>query len=144
MVEDTGGPYLRAALICERVLQEQDSVVSAIRVIDRLTFPADETGVPLNPQFPITFLIMFTAAAARGNFTVGLDLEKPSGEQLSVLQAPVFFEGGERSVNMILSTQFEPDQQGLYWFGVSFERERVTRIPLRAIFQQPPTADRGG
>ncbi len=35
MSEEEGGPFLQAAFICEKVLQEADGVVSAIRIIDR-------------------------------------------------------------------------------------------------------------
>ena len=31
------GPYLSAALLCEKVLEEKDGVKSAIRIIDRVT-----------------------------------------------------------------------------------------------------------
>lgn len=34
---DTGGPYVNAALICEKVLQETDGVLSVVRIIDRFT-----------------------------------------------------------------------------------------------------------
>lgn len=32
-----GGPFLSAALLCEKVLVEQDGIKSAIRIIDRVT-----------------------------------------------------------------------------------------------------------
>jgi hypothetical protein len=137
------GPYLTAAVICERVLQEQDGVVSAIRIIDRVFFVAGPDGQPLNPQHPVTFLIQFKSGAARGRFTVKVDREKPSGEQGPVFEAPVFFEGEERGVNLVVNAAFEPDQEGLYWFGVIFEDQCVTRIPLRAIYQPLPVAGPG-
>jgi hypothetical protein len=57
-----------------------------------------------------------------------------------VFKAPVLFEGEDRGVNLIVNAAFEPDQEGLYWFDVFFEEDRVTRIPLRAIYQPMPTA----
>jgi hypothetical protein len=139
-VPDPGGPHLQAALICERVLQEQDGVVSAIRIIDRVFFILGGDGQPLSPRHPITFLISFKAGSARGRFTVEVRREKPSGEQGPGFEAPVFFEGEERGVNLVINAEFEPDQEGLYWFDVLFEGDRVTRIPLRAIYQPLPTA----
>jgi hypothetical protein len=143
-VTDTGGPYLQAALICERVLQEQDGVVSAIRVIDRVYFVTDAEGRPLSPQHPITLLITLKSGAARGSYSVRIEREKPSGERAPVLEAPIFLEGEDRGANLVVAAAFEPDQQGLYWFDVLFENDLVTRIPLRAIYQQIPTADPGG
>lgn len=34
------GPYLQAALLCERVMEEKDGVLSVIRIIDRLIHTA--------------------------------------------------------------------------------------------------------
>jgi hypothetical protein len=139
-VADPGGPHLTAALICERVLQEQDGVLSAIRIIDRILFRADEHGTPLDPQHPFTLLLSLKAGSARGRFTVRVVMEKPSGEQVPVLQSPVHFESEDRGVNLVVQTLLEADQEGVYWFDVLFEEERLTRIPLRAAYQPRPVA----
>jgi hypothetical protein len=36
---ETDGPCLQTAVICEKVLQEQDGAVSAFRIIDRIFLP---------------------------------------------------------------------------------------------------------
>ena len=38
--QDLGGPYLHAAHFCEKLLTEKDGVLSAIRIIDRITVTA--------------------------------------------------------------------------------------------------------
>lgn len=140
MPEDSGGPFLTAALICERVLQEQDGVPSAIRIIDRVFFGTDEEGTLLQPHHPITLFVSFKAGAARGSYPIAVHVEKPSAETDSLLEASMFFEGEERGANLILSAMFAPEMPGLYWFDVYFDGDRVTRIPLRAIYQRQPTA----
>jgi hypothetical protein len=135
-VHDPTGPHLAAALICERVIQEQDGAVTAVRIIDRVTFitlPDHER----RPQ-PIWFLISFKAGSARGSGTVRVEVERPSTERVTVLEAGVFFEGEDRGVNVIVNANFEPAESGLYWYDVYYNTERVTRIPLRAIFQTLP------
>jgi hypothetical protein len=134
------GPHLQSALVCERVLQEQDGVMSAIRIIDRIFFLLGPDGQPVDAAHPIIFLISFKSGSARGRYTVTVEREKPSGERSGSFQAPVLFEGEERGVNLVVNAQFEPDQDGLYWFDVLFEDQRVTRIPLRAVYQPLPTA----
>ena len=141
---NTDGPHLTAALICERLLLEQDGVASAIRIIDRVFFITGPDGEPLQPQQPFTLVINLKSGAARGSYTVGVRMEKPSGEEVPLLEAPVFFEGEERGANIVLQAVFEPDGAGLYWFDVLFEGERLTRIPLRAIYQSQPVAGHGG
>jgi hypothetical protein len=133
------GPHLTAALICERVLSEQDQVLSAIRIIDRVTFGVGADGKLVQPQQPIWFMIMLKSGSARGSYNVEIRREKPSGEQSPLLSAPVYFEGEDRGASLVVAAAFEPDQAGLYWFDVYFEEERITRIPLRVIYQPLPT-----
>jgi hypothetical protein len=148
---DPTGPYLQAAIICERVLQEQDGAISAIRIIDRLTHFVQGPDVPdtLPPfQQRIALLVAFKSGAARGRHTIRLDLEKPSGEQAPLGQFPVHFEGEERGVNLVINTDFQPDQEGLYWFDVSLGDERLgsqrlTRMPLRVMYQPAPVGPPG-
>ncbi len=142
---DPGGPFLQAALICERLLTEQDGVLSPIRMVDRVFFLTDDEGKPVEPQHLCVLLVGFRAGAARGSFNVEIRRESPSAEQMPILSAPVYFEGeGDRGANLIVRMAFEPDKgPGLYWFDVLFEGERVTRVPLRAIFQRPAQAQVG-
>jgi hypothetical protein len=37
---ERGGPYIGAAFLCEKILQEKDGVLSAIRIVDRITHSA--------------------------------------------------------------------------------------------------------
>jgi hypothetical protein len=141
---DPSGPHLTAALICDRVLTEQDGVTSAIRIIDRIFLIADEDGNPIDPRYQFTLFVMFKSGAARGTHEIAIEMEKPSTERVEMLKAPVLFEGEERGVNIVFQVAFEPDQQGLYWFDVLFASDRVTRIPLRVIYQTLPTTGHGG
>jgi hypothetical protein len=132
------GPHLAAALICERTLQEQDGTISMIRVVDRVTFLQNPQGELLQPQQPVTLVVMLKSGEARGSYKVQVRQEKPSGEDDQVLETAILLEGEDRGVNLIVNLGWEPDQAGLYWFDVFFEGERVTRMPLRAVFQPLP------
>jgi hypothetical protein len=132
---DPTGPHLTAALICERVLQEQDGVLSAIRIVDRVFISVDSEGNPRASQHPFTLILAWKSGDARGRYSVRVVMEKPSGEQVPVIQAPIHLEGEDRGVNLVVGVALEADQEGLYWFDVFFEEERVTRIPLRALYQ---------
>jgi hypothetical protein len=140
-VTDSTGPHLQAAIICERVLQEQDGTISAIRLIDRLTHFVRGPDAPETlPRFqqPITFLIAFKSGAARGRYEVQIRVEKPSTEQTDFGRWPVYFEGEERGVNLVFNVIFEPELEGLYWFDLFFQGERLTRMPLRVVYQPIP------
>jgi hypothetical protein len=118
--------------------------LSPIRLIDRAFFVTGEDDAPLNPQLPFTLMIALKSGSARGSYTIQVRMEKPSAEQVPLLEAPVFFEGEERGANLIVQTALVPDGPGLYWFDVLFEQERITRIPLRVIYQSQPIAGRAG
>ena len=48
MPSTSDGPYLAAAFLCEKVLQEKDEAVSIIRIIDRVTLEEQLlTRIPL-------------------------------------------------------------------------------------------------
>ena len=143
MTEDADGPFIQVAAICERVITEPDGAVTAVRIIDRIYFIAGPDGNPLNPTQPVWFLITLKAGAARGNFKVQLVRERPSGERDQVFETPVLLEGEDRGANLVIQTAFMPEQQGLHWFDVIFEGHRITRMPLRAVFQQMPQGSPG-
>jgi hypothetical protein len=132
------GPYITAAFICEKTLQEQDGVLSAIRIIDRITFTTTSDGTLLQPRQALTFVITLKSGQARGTYTVSITQEMPSGQQAPFVEAPILLEGEDRGVNLILNGVFEPDEAGLYWWDVRFDGTLLTRIPLRAVFLPVP------
>src|SRR5215218_10313567 len=120
MAPDRSGPHLQAALICERALQEQDGVITAVRIIDRVQFLIPPDGEPTPQQ--LTLLLALKAGGARGSFSLEARLEKPSGEQIPFLpRASVFLEGEERGVQLLVPMLFAPEMEGLYWIDIFFE-----------------------
>lgn len=138
------GPFLAAALLCERVLTEQDGVISLIRIVDRLTHTV--VGPQAPPEMPPVriswqLVLIFKSGAARGRAEVVLRLEAPSGlriPQQTVL--PVFFEGEDRGVQLVAGLDLELTQEGLYWIDVLLEDRLMTRVPLRVIYQRVTTS----
>lgn len=142
------GPYIAAALFCERVLREQDGVLSHIRVVDRVTQHARGKGAPGDMTefvWEASYLVTMKSGKARGRHEVRLDLEKPSGESNTVLQTSVRFEGEERGVTVLSDIKLKITQEGLYWMHVYLDNEELTRSPLRVIYQRSlagPPSDR--
>jgi hypothetical protein len=149
VVPRAGGPWVQLACVCERVLQEQDGVLSLIRVVDRLMLGATGPEPPDEmPKMPVNFtlLVALKGGAARGRFQVRLTLEAPSGERMPTeATLPVLFEGEDRGVNLVVPVGLELDQEGVYWFDVWLgprygqPEELLTRVPLRIVYQ-PQTA----
>ncbi|MGB8346664.1 MAG: hypothetical protein WCD86_17385 [Ktedonobacteraceae bacterium] len=133
------GPYLIAAILCEKVLQEKDETVSIIRMIDRvtLTVPASISPETLPPlPLNLTLFLSFKSGSAKGRNTIKLRIESPSGIKLPEQLLPILFEGEDRGANLILALNLVIDQEGVYWFDIFLEEELITRIPLRMIYQR--------
>jgi hypothetical protein len=151
-VSDRGGPYLNAALICERVLRETDGVASAIRIVDRFTSNVQAVGMELPPlpgqrKVAFTLLLCFRSGKARGNETLTLEVERPDGMIRPFLSRSIYFDGDEEHGPMVsINVDFDYDQDGLYWFCVFLEDTFITKIPLRLLtsYQQLPAPPQTG
>jgi hypothetical protein len=132
------GPFLTAALICERVLEEKDGVLSVVRIIDQLTHtiigPSLPAELPVVP-YDLTFLITFKAGRARGRHDLTLMMEDPSGDKRQVISQSVQMEGENRGTNLVLKGKIEFKLEGLYWFDVLLENRLITRMPFKLMYQ---------
>lgn len=132
------GPYLSAAILCEKVLVEQDGVKSAIRIIDRVTHTVVSPTPPARMEpfdYEVTLLIKIKSGWARGAFPLRVILVKPSGESPAPLQQTIYFEGEEdRGVDVIANMRIKFDLTGIYWFEIYLKDVRLTRIPFRVIY----------
>jgi hypothetical protein len=132
------GPYVALAVLCERVIEDKDGVLTLVRLIDRITVNAGGEDVPeeLPPAtYQFTAVIGFKSGSARGSYPVGIRPEAPSGQQLPTFTQTIHLEGEDRGANLIVNFGLTVEMPGLYWIDVLFRDEVVTRIPLRVIYQ---------
>lgn len=141
------GPYLQTAVLCEKVLQEADGVLSLIRIVDRevitLVGPKPPEGMPSIP-IRLYAVLALKSGGARGRHQLALRPEQPSGIQLTATEVPVYFEGEDRGVNAVIEVNLMPQEEGLFWFDVLLDGSIMTRIPLRVIYQPVTTNSMGG
>lgn len=131
------GPWLRAAMLVESVLEEKSGVLSYIRVIDQTTITAEgaepPTELPEGGALPVKLAISLQSGEAKGSYALEIVPELPSGRRiegqaLSITLAP----GRGVNVNADLVLPVEP---GLYLIDVIFEGRRLTRVPLELIYR---------
>jgi hypothetical protein len=132
------GPYLSAALLCEKVLQEASGVKSAIRIIDRVTRTAAMPNPPreMEPfEYDINLLIKLKVGRVRGTHTIQIRLVKPSGESPPPIDQTALFEGeDDRGVDIVVNMHLKFDQPGTHWFDIFYDDNRLTKIPLRVVY----------
>lgn len=135
------GPHLALAILCDRVLQEKDGVMSLIRVVDRFNVSGTEREMPPSPV-QTTLVVVLKSGDYDGKGHIKVRPQAPSGKLVMEREFPVLFEGQDRGVGIVASITFMLDEEGLYWIDVLFEDAVMTRIPLRVVYhwvgQTPP------
>lgn len=137
--EELEGPYLQIGVLCERVLQERDGVLSLIRIVDRFTQRTVGQNVPERmPPLPInaTLVLSLKSGFARGSYQIHVKLRTPSGRELPSHSLPVLFEAPHRGHNLIVPFELEAQEEGVYWFDISLNDRLVTRIPLQIVYER--------
>jgi hypothetical protein len=135
----SGGPYLSAACLCDKVLQEKDGVLSLIRLIDRwnVAGPTPEMGTQLIQTF---IAVTFKSGTYRGAAQLTVTPISPSNSRLPSMSWPVFFEGDdERGCGIAIPIGFPVQEHGLYWFEVALSLQHLpaevfTYIPMRIAY----------
>lgn len=133
------GPYLRAAFICEKMIEEKDGTKTPVRMIDRFRVQGNGPTAPADmPTGLLNFVVFvsFVQGEARGNVGVEIKLEPPSVVETKTLWAGTLdFAGGPgQGHDIVLRTELEVHEPGLYWIDVYAEGVRFTRTPLRVSY----------
>ena len=137
------GPHVVIAALCEKVLHEQDGVLSMIRIVDQITQSASGTEAPTQmPPFltnNLTMAICLKSDQARGRYGIKIRPEQPNGQQLPELEQAIQL-GSGGGVNLIMPLVLPITQEGLYWFdifltGLPPQSDRLlTRVPLQVVY----------
>lgn len=132
------GPYVRAALLCETVLIEQNGVKSAIRIVDRIMLTATAPEPPTEMvaiNYDFTLFLSFMSGTAQGPMRMDVRFVKPSGESPPPRTQMLMFEGERhRAVDVVVNLKLGLDQPGVYFLDVSLEGTRITRVPFQVIY----------
>ena len=132
-------PLVAVACFCENVLEEQDGVVSAIRIVDTYIIPPLPEGIEIPPDavrgvILLKGLVSFKSGDFVGPGIIHLMMHRTTGEvaRLSPPEGfPVELKGGEHGANLKLQIPLGVKNFGLFWFDVLWGDELLTRIPLR-------------
>jgi Family of unknown function (DUF6941) len=137
----TTGPFVAVATFCERVINDEDRVLSIIRVVDQLqvraTGPEPPDEMPPQPM-GLQAAIVLRRGTARGRQSVKIQPEAPDGPRDVAVETSINLGGDEESgANLVIDFSGYPmDREGLWWFDVLFGDSEtvVARIPLRVVY----------
>jgi hypothetical protein len=139
MKDGIGGPFLQMAVFCEKVLQEKDGVMSAIRIVDRfiqVVPPANVQGMIPPSRLDLSIVVAIKSGDVSRKAELKIIPRAPSGEELPGFSGQVLLEGDDRGVNIVVRYLFEGKEEGIYWFDVKLDGQLLTKMPLRIIHQE--------
>jgi hypothetical protein len=146
MAKATGRPIIRALLLCERVLQEKDNVLSVMRIIDNITVGIPPAApLPPTAMVPVPFVILASLKGgdAKGEMTFQVRVTSPSGKspQEKPIEFTALFENEESTFNAIVNLALGTREEGLYYVDLFVKGETApqARVPLRIIYAAEST-----
>jgi hypothetical protein len=130
-------PYLMAALLCERILQEKDEVLSAIRIADTFYVTVPKNLAPeVKPAIQLTMLLGFKKrihTEAEKHFLT-LRIKAPSGTVTQQPTVDLNFKADEVSgANLLATLQMGVSEFGVFQIEVAVDDEVVTVVPFRLL-----------
>jgi hypothetical protein len=147
------GPWLRAALVCERIILEADGTPTLVRVIDRvygtrMTFgptghladaPADAAVSEATLPLQMFLFISWMTGPVQVERDVEIRLERPDGSRVTLFSDHITFEGGYLALNIHLGMFLDAESKGLFIADVLVSGQLQTRIPFVAADQPTPS-----
>jgi hypothetical protein len=140
------GPFVTAALICERVLREDDGALSAVRMVDMVTLTPIDEPIPEGTAALATGLRLFLLVSFKGGVLGSQHVltvigHSPSGASEtfppSAAELNTTVPGAAPGFNVIVHLQMGMKSQGVYWFEVRLDDRKVTAVPLLVAFAPP-------
>ena len=131
-------PYVTAAILCEKVLQEKDESISLMRIADRVQYRLEGAPKGVKPMVAIQGLVSIKSGPVTGDHTVRLVIERPNGDRKEAHTQPVKLLGKDHGQNIILNIGLGVEMDGVYWFDVEFDDQLLTRIPITITQLEAP------
>jgi hypothetical protein len=132
-------PYITAALVCEKILQDKDNVLSAIRIVDTLYVSRPPGNMPPTVAV-LSVLLMTKSGDLTGPSELGLTLRSPSGRSKRIAEKySSILTGGVHGQNLALTfiLEIKDDDFGLYWIDAEWNGQVLTSIPFNLVEGQP-------
>ncbi len=89
--------------------------------------------------YDFCLVVMLKTGENPGNFRVGVQPIKPNNDRLPTFVYTVNLEPpANRGANVVGRVSFPFDMPGLWWFDITLNEVRLTRIPMQIIYLPQP------
>jgi hypothetical protein len=132
-----GGPFLAAAVFCERILEDTDRVLTVSRILDGINILLHPQTPPELPskahplELTPNMLFIFRSGDSPGKHAFKLIVQQPNGKRSVAMEQEIELspdpQGG---CNLKTNATLKLFSSGLFWFDVVLDGKRFTRMPL--------------
>ena len=131
-------PYLKLGVICERVLQEKDGVLSLIRVVDRFTITIAGKEPPDQlPEGVKILTIVMSWVGGLGRHEAAFNINSPGGEtQPSSRTWSFTLDALNQGHNIIVTLPVRIRRAGIYWIEFILNGVVKSRIPFQVLYER--------
>lgn len=131
-------PKVAVAVMCERVLQENDGVMSLIRIIDKATVNRPKID-KRNPVLDTNVFLSFRADGFVGKKRLSMRGFNPDGKPWKAppVEAEIEWTGPDHITNVTVRLRLTIQSEGLYCIQVTLNDKPVSRIPLTVVWTKP-------
>jgi hypothetical protein len=133
------GPFISACCFCDMAIKDVTGTLSLIRIIDVITHAGSGPNPPVDmPAFDheLKLVIILRSGMARGRSMLKIVPEEPDGSSGKPLELSVHFDGEEKGANVVIDLRYRFKLEGLYWFDVYIDDQKINSIPLRIKYQR--------
>ncbi|MFT3880175.1 MAG: hypothetical protein QM703_11010 [Gemmatales bacterium] len=128
-------PYVVAALICEKVLKEEDGVASPMRIVDTLNLNKSATeSLDSNHLIRPQLQMFLSLRAARPTKDLMIEVWNitPRGrrDKFGVSEFKFSERPTGHSITAVFPVHIRWDGEGLYWFDITVNGHTLTRAAL--------------
>lgn len=131
-------PCLKLGVICERVLEEKDSVLSLVRVVDKFTIAI--TGKEPPDQLPegiVNLTIVMSWAGGLGRHEATFNITSPGGGiQPSPRSWSFNLDSLNRGHNIVVTLPVKITNPGVYWIEFILNDKVKSRIPFQVLYER--------
>ena len=142
ITEDSGGPYVLAALVCHRISTDPETNVATYHdVLDQIIqyTPTTERPDRMSPMsLHLRFGIKLAAGAARRGVPLRLLMIDSDEVVLGERVWPLAFTSSEETVSYSIALTCDITHHGVYWYVLLYGKRMLTKVPFSVIVNPKP------
>jgi len=128
-------PMLQIAVFCERILEENDGVMSIMRIVDRVIISTDKDEMQPG-MVELGIVVAVKSGDAIGKRKVKLVGVDPKGESIFQILSEFDLKGAGHGTRIAKQIPIPVASPGMHWCDVYIDNQLHTKMPLDIVYRK--------